>query len=318
MQGVPLYQLRVYREDFFRVTKRLYSPSVASGPRDPSTFKENDKKLDNALCRARSVVREYAMCNDWEWFCTLTFSPLKVRDRWDLQGILVTLMQWLQNVRKNHCPELRYLLVPEKHKSGAWHFHGFFSGIQVSELPPFAPRKLRKNGYLDWPLFRERFGFCSFSSVKNPVAAGFYVCKYITKSLASSAAMKGVHTHYQSRGLRRSLPLGSLFRESLLLNGQCRNFGPFYASGFFSLKNVGLSDFSGLVDLCDEVSDMYKSYVLSDPESQQPLFIIGGDDADEELQTVLDFFNGAAVDLSHYDVPPAVGRQGRRGRAAGG
>lgn len=310
MSVVPLYQISVYRDDFFRVTKCLYNPSFG-GERDPETFKENDTKLDNALCRARTIVREYALCNDWDYFCTLTFSPLNVRDRWDLKGILVVLTQWLQNVRKRYCPGLRYLLVPERHQSGAWHFHGLLKGVSSAELPYFAPKRLRKNGFLDWPLFRLRFGWCSLSPVKNAVGVAFYTTKYITKSLAGTAALKGVHTHYQSRGLRRSLRLGCRYRESLLLSGQCRTSGPFYSSRFFRLKDVGFSDFSQLVDLCDEVTDMYKSYVLCEPETKQPLFIVGGDDSDEALQMVLEFFNDAAFDLSRYGSPPEVGRQRR-------
>ena len=56
---------------------------------------------------------------------------------------------------------------------------------------------------------------------------------------------------------------------------------------------------------------MYKDYVLFDPAIQLPLFIVGGDDADEALQAVLDYFCGAAVDLSDYDAPLPVGRQCR-------
>lgn len=60
-----------------------------------------------------------------------------------------------------------------------------------------------------------------------------------------------------------------------------------------------------------EVFVMYKDYVLFDPATQLPLFIFGGDDADEALQAVLDYFCGAAVDLSDYDAPLPVGRQCR-------
>lgn len=295
---VPLYKISCYRDDFFRVVKRRCGFSGPVRIKDTAEYQEYDCKLDNALCRARTVVREYALCNNWEWFGTLTFSRANVADRYDLARLCQVLMQWLQNMRKRYYPKLKYLLVPEQHKDGAWHFHGFFSGVPMSELPPFAPRDLLEEGYLEWTDFRLRFGWCSFGVVKSAVASAFYVTKYITKSLANAACMKGVHTHYQSRGLLRSLSVGSLFGESLRLDRCCKCHNSFCSTGFFRLKDVGASDFGDLVDMCDEVDDMYQSYVSNDPETKLPLVLMGGDTDDESFQMVLDFFQNPAVDLS--------------------
>lgn len=305
------YSLSVYRDDFFRVVRRSVrsSPSVYLGDEHASY----DGKLDCALARARTVVRELALCSDWEWFCTLTFDRRKVRSRWDLKGLVVVLMQWLQNMRKRYYPTLRYLLIPEQHKSGAWHFHGLFSGIPCSDLPWFAPRRLIRNGFLEWTDCRLRFGWCSFAPLKNPIAAAFYVSKYITKSLADSAAMKGVHTHYQSRGLPRSLPLGSRFSSCPVLDACCKNHNAFCSAGFFRLKNIGAFHFESLVDLCDEVSPMFESYLIGDAVPGLPVLLAGGDDVEEYVQLALESFGRSGdspVGLSPWDLPPDCSRFG--------
>lgn len=43
------------------------------------------------------------------------------------------------------------------------------------------PRKLINSEYMNWTAYMEKFGFCSFGRINNPVAAGFYITKYITK-----------------------------------------------------------------------------------------------------------------------------------------
>lgn len=304
--SVDCYKISAYRDDFFRVVRMRVASSCYLPSDEP--HKEYAFKLDNALSRARSAVLEYALCNDWQWFGTLTFSKLRVGSRYDLETLCRVLMQWLQNMRKRYYPNLRYLLVPEEHQDGAWHFHGFFSGIPLSELPPFAPVDLLKEGYLEWTDYRLRFGWCSFAPVRSPEASAFYVTKYITKSLSKSVKLKGVHTHYQSRGLQRSIPIGVRTGWSPLLDDCCVNHNAFCSTGFFRLRDVFARDFADLVDMCDEVSDMYQSYVLTDPDTAQPLALVGGDDTDAMLQLVMDYFQGPFAGRTPYDLPPESSR----------
>ena len=37
----------------------------------------NEKKLENNLIRARNTVYELALCNEWDWFLTITLDPEK-------------------------------------------------------------------------------------------------------------------------------------------------------------------------------------------------------------------------------------------------
>lgn len=78
-----------------------------------------------AVRRAKAQVRDIALCTPFRWFVTLTLSPEKVKDRRDPAEVVRHLNHWLDNqVRRRG---LAYVLVPERHKDGAIHFHGFFN-----------------------------------------------------------------------------------------------------------------------------------------------------------------------------------------------
>ena len=169
-----------------------------------------DTKFDSALSRAKSKVMEYALCNDFEWFCTLTLSP-RMYDRGDLDKFKKDLGQFIRDERKKGY-EIEYLFVPEPHKDGAWHMHGFFKGIPFQYFKQFAlqdkiPKKLKdkiNNGdeIYNFPKYVERFGWCVFEKIRDRSAAARYMVKYITKGLANIT--KGKHLYCPSRGLKTS------------------------------------------------------------------------------------------------------------------
>lgn len=295
----PLYTISCYRDHLFRVVKRCFTPS--SLPRSKNAESQSyEVKLSSALYRARTMVREYALCNDWPIFGTLTFDKLQI-DRYDLRLILKTLMKWLDNMRQTKYPGLRYLLVPEPHKDGAWHLHGFFDGIPLSPLPSWAPRDLLEGGYDEWTDYRLRFGWCSFAYVRSVEACGFYITKYITKNLAHSAVPVGIHLYYHSRGLQKSMRVGYRYSASPLLERCLKYKSAYWETAFFRTSDVGV-DFTDVTGLCEEFDDMYKSWMLDDPVSGQPIVIAGGDDSDASLQMVLDFFRSR--DPESLRLPP--------------
>ena len=293
---LPLYTITCYRDTLFRVVKRCFTPSSLprSKKAEPQSY---EVKLSSALYRARSMVREYALCNVWPYFCTFTFDRLKI-DRYDLPTIMKTLMQWLANLRKRKYPKLRYLLVPEPHEDGAWHLHGFFDGVPLSPLPSWAPCDLLEGGYLEWTDFRLRFGWNSFGLIRSAVAVGFYVSKYITKNLARAAVPVGAHLYYHSQGLQRALKVGYRYWASPLLDSVLKNESAYWNTGFATLGEMGFSDFGQLVDHCDEVGEMYQSYVVEDPETREIVSIFGGDEDDEAIQLALEAFTAAGCILS--------------------
>ena len=89
--------------------------------------------LERSRRRAIARIRDYALCSDFEWFVTLTLSPDQI-DRHDYDAAVKKLGIYCSNRVQRH--GLRYVIVTEKHKDGALHFHGFMAGLPLSEFAP--------------------------------------------------------------------------------------------------------------------------------------------------------------------------------------
>ena len=157
----------------------------------------NDEKLDNNISRARTSVRELAMCNEWQWFATFTLNKDK-QDRYNLDAFHKKLAKFISDQNRRRPPEkkITYILVPEKHKDGAWHMHGLMGGLEKSDL------YRNKFGYYGWKGYERSFGFLSIGRIKDPDAVIGYVCKYVTKTLAKDISAANAHLYYRSRGLK--------------------------------------------------------------------------------------------------------------------
>lgn len=157
-----------------------------------SLRRENDEKLSNNISRAKSRVTELALCNDWEYFVTLTLSEDK-QNRFDLQGYIKDLGNWIGNYNRKYGCHLRYIIIPEFHKDGAVHAHGLLCGVQDESLCK------NEYGFMDLPYYRNRFGFISLGKIRDKEKVSRYITKYITKGFCDRA--KGEHMFYASRGL---------------------------------------------------------------------------------------------------------------------
>lgn len=186
----------------------------------------NEAKLQNNLTRARTTIYELALCNDWEWFITITLNPEKY-DRCNLPEFRKDFSRFIRTYGKKNGLTVKYLVIPEQHVKGGWHMHGFLKGIPPDRLRhftlyeklPFYLRKKLEQGsaVYDWSEYRERFGFCDIEPVRNLQAASAYVTKYITKSLDSSIKNLGGHLYYASQGLNRArvIKTGKVNPESI-------------------------------------------------------------------------------------------------------
>lgn len=165
--------------------------------RDKNIKGVNDEKLNNNISRARSMIFDYSMCNSFDYFVTLTLSDDKY-DRYDLKSYIKDLSQFIRDLRKKYNSNIQYLLIPEKHKNGAWHMHGLIKGIPDNML------HINKNGYLDWEDYKNKFGYISMSKVKNKIAVSKYITKYISKSIKNGSSVTELNKklYYVSRGLK--------------------------------------------------------------------------------------------------------------------
>lgn len=169
-------------------------------PRDQDaadSLTEQYTRFQNNISRAKATVRELVMCNDWDYFVTLTLSKDKV-NRKD-KSVYDKITQWVRDMRKKYGCPFKYVFVRELHKDGAIHFHGVVSGID-----PLV--SVNEHGYPDVEEYRNRFGFCCLKPISNnsPRIAS-YISKYISKD--GSDLEKGEHFFKASLGLGRRVQL---------------------------------------------------------------------------------------------------------------
>ena len=136
---------------------------------------DDEPSSDRAIRRARQQIKDYALCNDFKFFVTLTLDPKKI-DRYDMGEIVKTLNVWLDNRVRRH--GLKYVLVPERHKDGAIHFHGFFNdAVKLVESKVYTESKKIYN-ISNWTN-----GFSTAIELYGEYEkAVSYVCKYVGKS----------------------------------------------------------------------------------------------------------------------------------------
>lgn len=167
----------------------------------------NTRKLDNNLVRAKSTIKEYALCNEFEYFITLTLDKNNY-DRYNLKKYIQDLGQFIRDYRKKYKSDIQYILIPEQHRDGAWHLHGLIKGIEKSHLVNFdnivnAPKKLKGKEYYNFELYGNKFGFCSLGKIKDINKISSYITKYINKDLGRNIEM-GNKSYYCSRGLKKA------------------------------------------------------------------------------------------------------------------
>lgn len=160
----------------------------------------NNQKLQDNITHTRSRIFELAYCNPWQLFITLTIDPQRY-NRHDLKRYHRDLTHWIRNYNLKHHIKLKYLFIPELHKDKAWHMHGFIMGLPVEHL------EINKNGFLDWPAYREKFGWCSLDKIRNNEAIAKYVTKYISKDLADCVKDLNANMYYCSQGLERAVEI---------------------------------------------------------------------------------------------------------------
>lgn len=170
----------------------------------------NTEKLSNNISRAKAKVFEYAYCNDFEYFVTLTIDSTKY-DRSNLKVYKKDLTKFLQNYNRINHTKVEYVLIPEKHKDGNWHMHGLIKGIPKNHLV------INEHGYLDWYYYRDRFGFISLDKIRSNEACCKYVTKYINKDLEESVKGINEHLYYCTQGLKTAVEIkrGTLSANSI-------------------------------------------------------------------------------------------------------
>lgn len=210
--------------DFVKIVK-YNRPIVFTNFQDKSFFltnEENDEEkdyLEKSINRTKTKISDYILCNNFTHFVTLTFDPSnsKVKNeenRKDLLKMSKLLITWVNSEQINHFRRhghrFGYLIVPERHKNNAWHFHAAFQGykneiedfyssknkyLTVDEIRSKNKKPKNQRGFLP----RYKLGRSEIAPVKDKFRMSNYIKKYITKELINEKYKK---RYWASRNLK--------------------------------------------------------------------------------------------------------------------
>ena len=155
---------------------------------------EKEVRYDS-MKRAKDSIFDYILNNEFEYFFTGTINP-ELLDSKDSKEVFKPVKMWLENCVKRY--GLSYILVAERHKSGAIHFHGLLkckkplkmvdSGTKLYHgfNKPVSNEKAEKlglsGGRTVYNLTNWRFGWSTAIKLTGDrMNTAFYVTKYITK-----------------------------------------------------------------------------------------------------------------------------------------
>lgn len=144
--------------------------------------------VDTSVARARKVMREILMSNNWKYFLTLTFNNIE-QDRTDKEAVIKQWTKFRKEIRRKF-PEMRYLAVAEEHKDGCIHFHLVVGGITAEQLRLIDSGHYDKNGRKIYNCYAWKYGITTVTEVENTEGVSGYMLKYVGKSLGISDDFK--------------------------------------------------------------------------------------------------------------------------------
>ena len=151
--------------------------------------KEDDNYRSQTVSQNRTInnIYEITRSNMWEYFITLTFNPQKI-DRFNYDECSKALSGWLKNIKNNYAPDLKYILVPELHKDGAYHFHGLIANCGKMSFKDSGHKTKTKQ--IIYNIENYKLGFTTATKVTDTSKASNYITKYITKELCATTKGK--------------------------------------------------------------------------------------------------------------------------------
>lgn len=146
--------------------------------------------IERADRRAYTNIQDLMLSNNFDHFITLTFDPKINRDVFDVSVCKMKAHRWFESQRKKY-GRFGYILVAERHKSGAIHFHGVFQGFKGRLAPraDFDPEKPAYN-VSGWSYGEITLALPIKQTEDDKLRVANYVAKYVSKELVRFAGGK--------------------------------------------------------------------------------------------------------------------------------
>ncbi len=187
-----------------------------------------EEKERISLSRSKRNIKEICLCNDFEYFITLTVSSkFDYFNRYDLEDCVDNVKKFMK-AYKRKSKNFKFLYIIEQHKDGAYHFHGMTKGMIEDDIYK------NKEGFYSSHFF-DKFGRNSFDKIEDYNKCCNYITKYITKSCCRT---ENGQIYFCSRGLSRA-------REELMLDTDLSLiFSNIYRSEYCQKKDFDISRLS--------------------------------------------------------------------------
>lgn len=124
------YFMYQYNDTNFRIVKQKYCRErgfeLIEKAKKIIQDVDKDESQRVSLSRSKRFIREISLCNDFTHFVTLTVNK-EMCDRYNIdvcQEHLKDILHNYQRICKRQNNDFKYILITEKHKDGAFHFHG--------------------------------------------------------------------------------------------------------------------------------------------------------------------------------------------------
>lgn len=184
----------------FSNTKGLSRKPEHNGSYSDKLLEEKTRKY---LKQVKTNIINLAFNYDkWEYFITLTFDFRKVGE-YSHEKAIELLVKWINN-QKHQNKNMRYLLVPEFHKSGRLHFHGLVADVPKwkfeKSINPNTGKPIKQNGLQIYNLTNYKLGFTTISKIQDQEKVSNYISKYATKELIT---LKNKKRYWYSRNLEK-------------------------------------------------------------------------------------------------------------------
>lgn len=172
----------------------LFKSSSCSSHRNNLSSSGNSSSSDEvkrcSYSRSCSLIKELSLCNDFDFFFTLTLKDFSFRN--DIKESISFINKHIKHygrLARSRGLTFKFIYVFERQKKGGIHLHGYFSG--------FYDLYRNSNGFLS-SLYFDRVGFQNFTVAHevNP----FYLIKYILKDPIKESN----HLFYRSKGLKKA------------------------------------------------------------------------------------------------------------------
>lgn len=185
----------IFREPGWEPRKRSYDVPPKGEGLDP------ERATASSMSRARCAVRNIALCNQFQYFVTWTLDPNMI-DRYDAETVKKKVMKWLNNASSRK--GFQYVMVPERHKDGAIHFHGLCNVGSVKlerAVNPHTGKVMSTEkgqpiyNMADWSL-----GFSTCIPIDEHYERS---CNYLVKYMEKNCGKIFGKWYFSSRNLRR-------------------------------------------------------------------------------------------------------------------